>query len=140
MAQEEEASGRRVRAGALAAEAKRLGMEAVEECAGDPLVISGTVDGVAFTMHERGGEYTIVAAGLSVAPGVGHAQGDVFVLARGTSANLYSDGSADTASTLRFIVSAVRTVIRRQACTHPVRRSLRYCPKCGTALVDPALP
>lgn len=137
--QEEYAPVREARVRALVSEAAALEVEAVAESPGDPLVISGTVDGVDFTMRERWDGYTIASRRLVASPAVGGPDGDWVVLATGTSADLYPSGSVDLAHALRFIVAAVRTAIRRQTCTHPVRRSLRYCPRCGTALVDPAL-
>ncbi|MCG7286395.1 hypothetical protein MHY85_10485 [Cellulomonas sp. ACRRI] len=136
--QEAWAPVREAHARALASQADALGVDAVEEVPGAPLVISGTVDGVGFTMRERWDKYTI-AVRKPVVDERDEADDSWDVITRGASVDLYPQGQVDLGHALWFTVAAIRSHLRRVTCTHPVRGRVRYCPRCGAALIDPAL-
>lgn len=124
---------------ALAAAAERLGVEATEVGLFAPWVIVGTLDGRAFSMRERWEAYEILVApdDNPLLNPWGAPQGtEVILVASGTIDDLYI-GAPDYDRALTFIVAAIRSFLRRRTCTHDLGG--RYCPRCGTALIDPEL-
>ena len=114
--------------------ADELGVEASETVPAAPWVITGRVDGRGFYMRERWDVYSIVIApdehpGLDVwasvdEPGV--------VVREGTISDLVaSDGTVDYQVALPFVVSVIRSEIRRRTCPHPTRAGDEFCPRCG---------
>ncbi|WP_046527947.1 hypothetical protein [Cellulomonas sp. FA1] len=96
-------------------------------------MISGRVDGIDFTMRERSDTYTITVDASSN-------DGSETVLATGNITDLGSAQALDYRHTLRFIVAVVRTARRRMTCRHRPGPGFRFCPWCGTSMIDPTLP
>ncbi len=122
------------RAASLERAAATLGVEATEELPAAPWVITGTVDGRTFYMRERWDSYSIVIApddhpGLDVwtsvdEPGV--------VVREGAISDLVAaDGATDYQVALPFVVSVIRSELRRRTCPHPTRAGDEFCPRCG---------
>lgn len=130
------------RADEVAATAATLGGEARQLQPAFPWVIAGTVDGRAWALRERTGQYEV-----SIAPDddpLGDPQGRRAVTIRTGSAIDLLDGTgleSSPAVAVRLVVRTVRTYQRQATCTHETApTSARWCPACGTPLVDPALP
>jgi len=130
----------RERAETLAADAAGLQIEANEESPGAPWVIVGRVDGRRFYLRDRWEAYTIVISPAGD-PGLDPWRSDSGVEVRsGRSGDLLTDGRVDYRRALRVVAEAVRTHLRREACTHPHHDEDRFCPACGLPLLDPASP
>lgn len=133
----------RARADELAAAATDLGVEALEDGPGAPWVIVGTVDGHGFYMRERWDTYEIVVAPAddpAIQPWGAPIETPTTVVRSGTISDLLPGGSVSYRHVLTFIVGEIRTYLRRRTCEHPSAPRDRYCPACGSPLVDPAEP
>jgi len=127
----------------LADAAERLGVEVREEVIAAPWVLLGAVDGRRFALRERWGEYTLTIAPddePDVDPWGAPTDAAVIVIAAGTEDDLYFGTPPDYGKAVTFIVATIRTYLRRRSCTHPHSPGDRYCPACGTPLVDEAQP
>ena len=106
-----------------------------------PLVIVGEVDGRAWCLRERSGTYELVVApDLTPLESPWAAGVSGITVAAGVSDDLDEEGRAAPGRAVRVAVGAVRTWLRRRTCAHDHRPADRYCPACGLALVDPAMP
>lgn len=111
---------------------------------GAPFVITGTVDGRAFYLRERHGNYRV-----DIAPDTNptadiwadRSDGEITVT-QGDESDFYRDGTFSPGLALRIAATAIRSHLDRAACDHAQRGTHRYCPDCGDTRpdFDPAAP
>ncbi len=122
----------------LSRKAEELGVEAEIACLRAPFVIVGNIDGRGFYLRERHDVYRVTISDDDN-PGA-NPWGDTeytsqLDIAQGDRSDFDNDGEA-----LEIAVAAVRTYLRRRACTQPHdSSSSRYCSNCGEALIPPSV-
>ncbi|MHB8451803.1 MAG: hypothetical protein ACYDAQ_15355 [Mycobacteriales bacterium] len=120
-------------------------LEARIVCRYAPFVITGTVDGRAFYLRERHGDYQVTIARDAApleGPWESAPQVETIDIAEGTDADFGDPrvGQAMAVRALEAAAAAVRTYLRRASCAHEAPEGARYCPACGTELVSPNQP
>lgn len=126
----------------IAEAAEELGVEVHEEVIGAPFVLTGVTDGVAWYLRERFDTYALVVSSgedPTIQPWSAPTDVETITIRTGTSDDIYVGNPPDHRLTVRFIVGQVREHLARTSCQHPARPGDRYCPNCGTGLVDPAI-
>lgn len=122
----------------IAGAAAALHMTADVQSTWAPWVITGTVDGHAFHLRERSQLYVLRLATQPERPNEDPADGTE--IKAGLIGDLSGEHGPDITIALRFIAATIRTHLRQAECPHPHAPGDRYCPRCGTPLVDAAQP
>lgn len=121
----------------------RLGATAEVRVMGCPFVLAGEVDGRGFYLRERHGSYRVTIStdeSPSADPWEAPASEPTLDIATGDEEDLHGEsGKFLYAKALEVAVTAVRSYLRQSTCDH-AGVPTRYCPDCGTALVDPSRP
>lgn len=122
----------------IADAAAALHMKADVQSTWAPWVITGAVDGHAFHLRERSQIYVLRLATEPDRPDEDVADGTE--IKAGLIGDLSGEDGPDNTIALRLIAASIRTHLRQATCAHRHAPDDRYCPACGTPLVDPAQP
>jgi hypothetical protein len=127
------------------ARAAELEVTATVAVSAAPFVITGTVDGRGFYLRERHGVWRVTIAPddePGIDPWAAPVERATLDVASGSDDDLVDpEGGFGAVRALDVAVTAVRTYLRQCACPHTTApRHARYCPRCGTALIDAAAP
>lgn len=127
----------------LAEVGAELGVTVREASSVEPWVLTGVTDGVAWYVREDSGQYAVVVSSgtdPTVQPWGAAREVERLSIQTGVTGDLYTGATPDHRSTVRFVVGVVREHLARQSCPHPARPGDRYCPRCGTSLVERSTP